>query len=61
MTTQVHDITTAKKSWKDRLPTKKQAAKAVALTVFGAAVALVAYDKVVNPNHDSDSEENETA
>lgn len=60
MTAQVHDITAVKKS-RFKLPSKKTALKAVALTVFGGCVALVAVDKLTHREEDSDTSENETA
>lgn len=61
MTDNVHDITKAKKSRKPEWLTRKNALKATALTVFGGAVALVAYDKVANRgSQDIDTEESDT-
>lgn len=60
MTDKVHNITDVKKSHKIKLPTLKQVGKYAALTVFGTAVALVAYDKVTHGRADSDTSENET-
>lgn len=48
MTDKVHEITDAKKSRKPKWLTKKNAWKATALTVFGAAVVLVGVDKVTH-------------
>jgi len=61
MTDTVHNVTEVKKSRKFVLPSKKTAIKAVALTVFGAAVALVAVDKLTHRSQDSDANETETA
>lgn len=60
MTEKVHNITDVKKSWKDRLPSKEKLAKYTAIAVFGTAVALVGYDKLVNRHQDSDTEDTET-
>lgn len=61
MTDTVHEITDVKKSRKPKWLTKKNVYKATALTIFGGAVALVAYDKVSNRGEqDSDTEETET-
>lgn len=46
MTEEVHNVTTVKKSWKPRKPSRKTVAKWTSIAVFGGALAAVGYDKL---------------